>query len=104
MCTLARQTLLLSTLPRHSRGGGNPPAWAPAFAGATRARIFIPWDRPQAFQYSPENHPRHVIPAKLVPAEAGSGNPLRLTGSRASISFQEVSPCSGIPISQRSRL
>ena len=24
-----------------------------------------------------ENHPNHVIPAKLVPAKAGSGNPLR---------------------------
>jgi hypothetical protein len=46
---------------RHSRESGNPPAWAPAFAGVTRVGIPIPSGGPQAHGNSVESH---VIPAK----------------------------------------
>jgi hypothetical protein len=42
---LRRTAQMLRYAPRksrHSRESGNPPAWAPAYAGATRVGIFIP--------------------------------------------------------------
>ena len=47
----------------------------PACAGMTMPPIFISSGGPKAHGNSFENRPMRVIPAKLVPAKAGSGKP-----------------------------